>query len=148
MQKRFNMSLWAGFLVILAGLFSYAFFLRFPSTRDFPWVNLLMFLVGEVLLILGIVRAFRRPAEFRGKIVGPILEALGALAIGFFAFGVFVHARDLPRSESAPRVGEKAPDFTLPDKEGRPVTFSSLLTSPTGAAKTRAVLLIFYRGYW
>ncbi len=50
-------------------------------------------------------------------------------------------------------MGTKAPDFTLPDKDGNPVTLSKLLASPAGFGSDtpqnpRGVLLIFYRGYW
>lgn len=38
-------------------------------------------------------------------------------------------------------VGELAPDFTLPDQDGRPHTLSS-------ERGQRAVVLVFYRGYW
>jgi len=57
----------------------------------------------------------------------------------------------LPPSKGAPRVGEKAPGFTLPDTSGKPVKLSELLAAPTASqsgAKPQGVLLVFYRGYW
>lgn len=39
------------------------------------------------------------------------------------------------------KIGEKAPDFTLEDQDGKPVTLSSY-------RNRRAVVLVFYRGYW
>ncbi len=55
----------------------------------------------------------------------------------------------LPASAGAPKVGEKAPDFTLEDSQGKPVQLSSLLKSkPEGAGSSSWVVLIFYRGYW
>jgi hypothetical protein len=53
----------------------------------------------------------------------------------------------------APRVGQKAPDFTLPDATGKLIRLSDLLASPAADAgqanrKTRWLVLIFYRGYW
>jgi peroxiredoxin len=53
----------------------------------------------------------------------------------------------LPASTGAPAVGEKAPDFTLPDEEGSTVTLSRLY-KPDGSVKGSWVLLVFYRGYW
>ena len=52
-----------------------------------------------------------------------------------------------PAPKNAPKVGQKAPDFTLPDSNGNPVKLSSFSSIPTGG-KPPWVLLIFYRGYW
>jgi hypothetical protein len=150
MKRSWNWALWAGFLFVLAALFSYSFFVRFSVTRDFPWVNLLLFGAGGVLLALGLKRAFRTPKLYRGRIFGPILTALGLVGFCLFAYGVFYEARQLPPSASAPRVGQKAPDFTLPDQDKNAVRLADLLSSPDigPGAKPANVLLIFYRGYW
>ncbi len=154
MKRRRNVSVWVGFLVILVAGFSYIpFFVRFPMTRDFPWANLLLFAVGGALLALGLKRAFREPQVYRGKITGTVFLTLSLILLGLFVFGIFLSARQLPASKGAPQVGQKAPDFTLSDKDGNPVMLSTLLSSsanPGGGAtgKTLAVLLIFYRGYW
>ncbi len=152
MKRGWNLRLWAGFLVIVAALLSYVpFFARIPVTRDFPWANLLMFVAGALLMSADVKRAFRQPGLYRGKILGCILGALGAMAFALFAYGIFHVARQLPPSKGAPKVGEKAPDFTLPDINGKPVTLAELLAAPLpapGSAKPRGVLLIFYRGYW
>jgi hypothetical protein len=153
-KRSWNWALWAGFVLVLVGLFSYIpFFAQFPVTRDFPWVNLLMFVAGAALLGLGLVRAFRKPQQYRGRIFGSVLALLGVLGIGMFCWGVFVEARHLPASAAAPRVGQRAPDFTLPDQDGRPVTLAELVSSPatapaTAGVRSNGVLLIFYRGYW
>ncbi len=49
----------------------------------------------------------------------------------------------------SPRVGQKAPTFTLVDSDGETVSLAQLL-SGTGQRSDppKAVLLIFYRGYW
>src|SRR5688500_99385 len=118
MNRNWNWSLWAGFLLVLAGLLSYVpFFALFPITRDFPWVNLLMFAAGGALLAVGLVRAFRRPEQYRGRIFGSAMGLLSVVGSGLFCFGLFYFARQLPASAAAPRVGAKAPDFTLPDQD-------------------------------
>ena len=149
MKKRWNWSLWAGFLCVLAGLLSYAFFARFPTTRDFPWANLLLFCAGGVLLGRGLLRAFRKPELYRGKIFGPVLAGLGFLVFSFFAYGVFYIVRQLPPAAAAPRVGQKAPEFTLSDKNGHLVALTDVLSSPPeGATRANGAVLIFYRGHW
>lgn len=159
MKRSWNLRIWAGFVLCLAALVSYpTFFVRFPITRDFPWVNLLLIAVALFLLVTGILRAFRRPDAYRGKIFGSILGVLGVFLIGFFLYGIFALTKKLPASHGSPQVGQLAPDFTLPDSTGNAVTLSNLLQSPfpaglqpaEGAAspKTAAVVLIFYRGYW
>ena len=111
-------------------------------TRDFPWVNLLLFLVGIGLLGVGLQRAFREPKLYRGKVTGSILTGLSIAMLGLFCFGVFVASKNIPGTESVVRVGQAAPDFTLTSAEGKPVVLSDLLKT------NRAVVLIFYRGYW
>lgn len=143
MKKNWNWSLWAGFLLMLAGFLSYSFFAQFPITRDFPWANLLLFCAGGLLLVRGLIRAFREPDLYRGKIFGPILAVLGLATFGLFAFGVFYMVRQMPAAAGAPRVGEKAPEFTLPDQNGKAVSLSELYASPA-----KGTVLIFYRGHW
>lgn len=141
-KRSWNWSLWIGFLCSLAGLGSYVFFSQFPVTRDFPWANLLLFLIAAVFLGHGLIRAFAQPEAFRGKVFGPVLAAASLLVFAFFSYGALVVVRQIPASAGAPRVGQKAPEFTLPDQNGRPVALADLISSNKG------VLLIFYRGYW
>ena len=151
MKRRWNWSLWAGFLFALVALFSYAFFVRFPITRDFPWVNFLLFALSAVLLAIGLMRAFRQSELYRGKVLGSILAVLSLLGFALFAYGTLYVVRQLPPAPEAPRVGQKAPDFTLPDQDGKPTAMADLLGTAqdaTGRDRPNAVLLIFYRGYW
>jgi len=59
-------------------------------------------------------------------------------------------AAQLPPSKGAPKVGERAPDFTLPiasgaqNPEEKTLTLSRLVPSKVG----QWLLLVFYRGYW
>jgi hypothetical protein len=123
-------------------LFSYEFFVRFPITRDFPWANLLLFGIGGVLLIVGLFRAFGRPQLYRGKIFGSIFTTITLFLFAFFSYEIFYVLRQVPLSAQAPRVGEKAPEFTLVDQNGRSVALADLLSG------SRAAVLIFYRGFW
>jgi hypothetical protein len=142
MKRRWNWPSWAGFVVVVAGLFSYGFFARFPSTRDFPLANLLLFGIGVALLLLGLFRAFGRPQIYRGKILGSIFAAIAVLVVALFSYEIFYVLRQVPASAGAPRIGQKAPDFLLLDQNGKPVGLGDLLSNSKGAA------LIFYRGFW
>jgi hypothetical protein len=142
MKRKWNWPIWVGFIITVGGLFSYEFFAQFPVTRDFPWANLLLFAAGGIFLVLGLVRAFGKPQLYRGKIFGPIVAILGVVVFGFFSYLIFYQLRQLPSSTGAPRVGEKAPEFTLPDQNDKAVALADLVSG------SKAVLLIFYRGFW
>ncbi len=150
--RRFNWYLWVGFALTLAGLASYFLvFALFPVTRDIPWVNGLMLLAALSLLFAGSRRAFGEPQVYRGKMAGPVLSLLSVLLIALFAFYSLNLTKRLPSAALAPRVGQRAPDFALTDKNGKSVTLADLLSVPKGAAYTKppkGVLLVFYRGYW
>jgi hypothetical protein len=148
MKRKWNWPLWVGFLCVLAGLFSYPLFIRFPATRNFPWPTLSLFCAGGFLLLIGLFRAFGNSKQYRGKIFGPVFALLSLLVIGFFSYEIFYVARQLPASTGAPRVGQKAPDFTLPDQDGKAVSLADLLSASTAGAKANGALLIFYRGFW
>jgi hypothetical protein len=47
----------------------------------------------------------------------------------------------VPVTSTALRLGERPPDFTLPDATGRPVTLADY-------RGRKPVVLVFYRGYW
>ena len=145
MKRKWNWPIWIGFVVVVAGLFSYGFFVRFPTTRDFPWANLLLFGIGAALLIVGLFRAFGRPQVYRGKIFGSIFTAIAVLVVAFFSYEIFYVLRQVPASAGAPHVGQRAPDFLLLDQNGKPVGLGDLLRGPSGP---KPVALIFYRGFW
>jgi len=150
---RFNWPVWVGFLISLIALLSYPFvFVRWPITRDFPWANLLLFGIAAALLLLGIRRAFTGDRPRRSKIAGSIAATLSVLIFAFFIFSFFIMSRWMPAARGAPQVGQKAPDISLSDTNGKTVTLSELVTTPikgkTAATNPRGVLLIFYRGYW
>jgi hypothetical protein len=142
MRRNWNWFVWLGFAVALLAAISYIpFFSRFPITRDFPWANLLLFGAAGILLSIGVYRAFAQPDRYRGKISGIVLSALSLAICALFCFGVY-QAGKLPSGDTALRVGQQAPDFTLAGVDGSAVTLSQLRQGQ------RAVVLIFYRGYW
>jgi hypothetical protein len=145
MKRKWNWSIWVGFVVAVTGLFSYEFFARFPITRDFPWANFLLFGIGLALLVVGLFRAFGRPQVYRGKIFGSILAVIAVLCVAFFSYVIFYVLHQVPASAGAARVGQRAPDFFLLDQNGNPVGLGDLLRGPSGP---KAVALIFYRGFW
>ncbi len=159
MKRSWNPILWAGFALALVSLPLYFIFLvRYQSTREFPWVTFLLFALAAFMLALGTWRAYKRPQEFRGKVTGPILSTLSFLSLILFLVAVYSSARNLPASMHAPQLGQRVPDFSLPDSEGQLVTLSTLQDQPfasnawppTAAAgkKASGTVLIFYRGYW
>lgn len=123
-------------------------FVKFPVTRDFPWANLLLFVVAAILLFIGVRRGFAAGSSRASKIGAAVAMTLGALVIALFLFSIFVLGRWIPASTGAPKLGQKAPDFTLTDVNGKAMTLSDLLSSPINGAAPKGVLLVFYRGYW
>jgi hypothetical protein len=100
--------------------------------------------------MMGVRRSFSpdRSRPRLSKVGGVILATLSVAIIGLFVFATLINARRLPSSQSAPQISQKAPDFTLTDTNGKPVTLSELLTSPINGNSPKGVLLVFYRGYW
>jgi hypothetical protein len=112
-------------------------FARFAPLRDFPWVNLPVIWMGVVLTAVGYVRAVRRE---RGKILGSVAVLLSVLLTGVFHTYVFWYTYRMPEAAAAPTAAIPAPDFTLVDQHGNPVTLSDF--------HGRNVVLVFYRGHW
>ncbi|MFL6196009.1 MAG: hypothetical protein ACJ75H_17650 [Thermoanaerobaculia bacterium] len=149
MTRSRNLLPLAGFAVCAAALVSYPlFFARFPATRDLPWVNWLLLVAGLGLLVMGLLRAFRQPERYKGRIAGPIFGVLSLAVVGLFLFMTVIGSRQLPPPTSRiAKVGGQAPDFTLPDPQGRQVRLYDALGQAAGRPGSW-VLLIFYRGYW
>jgi hypothetical protein len=150
-MKRFNWPLWLGFVLSIVAFITYfAVFVWFPFTRDFPWASLLIFLIAALLVLIGIRRGFSsdRPHPTRSKIITSLVATLSALVLALFILTIFVAGRQLPASKGAPQVGQRVPDFTLPDTSGKQVSLAELLSSPINGKATKGVLLVFYRGYW
>ena len=123
-KLRWNWFAWAGFLLsILAFVSHFTVLVRFPATRDVPWVNFLLFGAAALFLPAGLKRAFTGLGSLGGKFVSSVLALLSISILGVFVFVVFRATRQLPASHGAPRVGQKAPDFTVRDTRGNLVSF-------------------------
>jgi hypothetical protein len=154
--RRRNWAPLIGLLFALAALFSNAvFFWGLPGQKIVPVLSLALAAVAVFCITLGIMRAFRQSEFYGGKVSSSILGVF-AVVVAALAVFIFVGARKIPGAEHAPQVGQKAPDFTLADTSNNKVTLAQLLAGDGGGAagaagtlKTpKAVLLIFYRGYW
>jgi thiol:disulfide interchange protein len=152
-EKRRDGAMWLGFLLALAAVLCNVVLLLFanlPGNRAVPWLSVLLAVLGLIFLAVGLWRTFAQPRVYRAKILGSIVS-LVSLLFACMAIFVSLRARALPPSTGAPQVGQKAPDFTLADTAGQLVSLDRLFAAapgdPQGVAP-RAVLLIFYRGYW
>jgi len=146
-----NSSLWLGLAIALAAALCNAVLLLNPPVQSLiPWLSLVLGIVALAFIALGVKNLFARSRTIAGRVLGGFV-ALVALLLSAGSVLLFVHARAAPPSADAPQVGQKAPDFTLPDTDNQPVSLAQLFASASGdatAAAPRAVLLIFYRGYW
>jgi hypothetical protein len=148
-QGRRNGALWAGFLLMLLAVLSNAlFFIGVPGQQALPWLSLLLSVIALVFVVLGLKRVFGQPPVYRGKVSAVILSIVSLLLFGFGLIA-FYSGRHIPAAAGAPRVGEKAPEFSLADSDGKPVSLSQLLSGPAaGSPHQKGILLVFYRGYW
>lgn len=148
-MRKLNWPIWLGLLLSFFAFFSYPFiFVNWPTTRDFPWANFIIFAIAEVAIAIGVKRAFAPERRVLSKIVGAVGALISGLVLVGFLFVVFVAARQLPPSTNAPQVGQKAADFTLVDVNNKPVSLSQILSQPINGKTPKGALLIFYRGYW
>ena len=144
-----NWPLWLGFLLSLFVFISYPFiFAQWPVTRDFPWANLLLLALAVAFLFVGVRRALSAGTSRLAKISATVLTTLSVVVLALFILTTFVMSRWLPASKGAPQVGQKAPAFSLAAADGKQVALDQLLNEPVGGKTPKAVLLIFYRGYW
>ncbi len=152
-DRKPNRAPWMAFLFTLVAIgLNAAIFFVAQGTRALLWLGVLAGLVALVYGFMGVRRAFGRPQLYGGKVSSSIFGVLALLMCGLMAFAWF-GARAMPASAGAPHIGQKAPEFTLADTQGNKVSLSQLLghadaTGGSSAAPPKAVLLIFYRGYW
>ena len=156
-ELRSNRAPWMAFLLAVAAMgLTVGFFYEVPGKRILVWLTLLLALGALAWGAIGIKRAFARPRVYGGRITAPIFGIVSLLVCGLLVF-LWFHTRALPASSGAPQVGQKALDFTLDDTRGAKISLAQLLGTAPGrvedvstgsAAAPKAVLLVFYRGYW
>ena len=147
-ERHRNSAVWLGLILAVVSLLSQGlFFLKVPGQNALPWLSLALATVAMILVLVGLKRAFFEPQLYRGKVAGSIVTVISLLLFAVTVFG-FVTARRIPGTAGVPQVGQRAPDFTLADTSGHNVSLADLLSTPVGNAHPKAVLLVFYRGYW
>ncbi len=151
-QRRHQLLTAAWIVTALAFLSNFLFFWQFAGERMLPWLGLALFVAALGLCVAVLRRAFGQPGIYRGKVSGSIVTALACLMFTLTIFAFYV-ARHIPDAADAPRAGQRAPEFTLTDTSGAQVSLTSLLNTPLANSprpdgKPKAVLLVFYRGYW
>lgn len=164
-----NWAAWFGLLFAVAAVLSNAaFFFGPPAPKLIAWLGVVLVIAAVVCAVIGVMRAFRESQVYRGKVSSSILGVVSLLLCGLVAVAS-VTSRALPVATNAPQVGQKVPDFTLADTSGNKVSLGQLLgkadasalphsatagsiasgaNSNIAATPPKAVLLVFYRGYW
>ncbi|HEV7522662.1 MAG TPA: hypothetical protein VGP89_16280 [Candidatus Angelobacter sp.] len=155
-SRQRNWAPWTALLLALVALLSNGgFFIGLPGQRAIAWLSVALAIAALVCAAVGIIRAFRQPHIYGGKVSSSILGVVSLLICGLVAVAS-VSSRALPVATNAPQVGQKVPEFTLADTSGNKVSLDQLLGKAAGlapvaagaATPTKAVLLVFYRGYW
>jgi hypothetical protein len=116
----------------IGAIVGYFSLLRVPFIRNHPALYVAAFALATAIAAVATARAPRWP--------NLIALALSVALLGLGGYFNFVMAR-IPLGPPILRVGQPAPDFTLPDAKGVPV----MLASFRGHTP---VVVVFYRGYW
>jgi len=136
-----NHALWLGPVVTVFGVLSYfMYFAKYPTLRDFPWVNLPLTILGLGISVVGVRRVFTQADRYRGKIKGSLAFLFSLFFTGLFVAYVGYITYQLPAPNSTTQALDTAPSFSLKDQNGEVVNFSDF--------KEKRLILTFYRGYW
>ena len=151
LKKRRNAAvLWALLFALCSLGANAAVFAAPPMQSALPWLSLAFAIAALIALARGLWLAFSQAQIYRGKVLSVVLGVVTLTFSGAMIFTFFL-ARKLPGATDAPQIGQRVPDFTLTDAKGQSVSLDSLFAPASGdpqSAAPKAVLLIFYRGYW
>ena len=146
-----NSALWLGLAIAFAAILcNVVLFLNPPAQNLIPWLSIVLGIVALVFIALGVKNLLMPSRTIGPRVLGVFVTLLSLLFSAGSIFG-FMHARAVPPSTDAPQIGQKAPDFTLPDTNNQAVSLAQLFAPAPGhttAVAPIAVLLVFYRGYW
>ena len=116
----------------LGAMIGYFSLLRVVFIRNHPVLYLVAFALAAAIAAVATMQAPRWP--------NLAALALSVVLLGLGGYFNFVFAK-IALGPSVLRVGQPAPDFTLPDAKGAPVTLAAF------RGRT-PVVVVFYRGYW
>jgi hypothetical protein len=119
----------SGFVVVAGSAVLDFFLLDVPEIRNGYWTYLPI-AIGVVMAVIGLIRE-----RVKATWTFALLCAVGFLG---YSVGRFLPAPPVP---PAAAVGQKFPDFTLPDQDGKLVSLAEL-------RRTGPVVVVFFRGGW
>ena len=119
-------------LICVGAIAAYSMLLGVPAVRNHPEGYVAAFAIAATVAGLALALARRWHAW--------LALAVSLLLFGLGSYVNFVLAR-IPAEPVVLRVGEPAPDFTLTDAAGRPMSLADYRGQTP-------VVLVFYRGYW
>ena len=138
-KSRFDWSK-LGLPIVLLGFLSYFMvFAKYPLTRDFPWVNFPIMLIG--LWMAWKYRWRNRKARLtRARIFSSLLLTGSILIVALFCFYVFSYSYQLPKSSNGLALEQQPKAFTLNDHQSNDVSLADY--------RGKNLIISFYRGYW
>ena len=138
-KSRFDWSK-LGLPIVLLGFLSYFMvFAKYPLTRDFPWVNFPIMLIG--LWMAWKYRWRNRKARLtRARIFSSLLLTGSILIVALFCFYVFSYSYQLPKSSNGLALEQQPKAFTLNDHQGNDASLADY--------RGKNLIISFYRGYW
>ena len=126
-----------------AGWLSYLHILRaIPNYTRFSVGESLVVCCGRDFARAGSIPRLWQTADLSGQDLRTNSGRARHIDVRSVFLHIFLRTAAGPPSTGAPRVGQKAPEFTLSDQDGKNVSLNDLI------GRSKAVALIFYRGFW